>query len=73
MPYSNTVTGFTKLFSTIVHSTVWREDMHVKVVWVTMLALADRNGEVQASLPGLADAARVSLRQCTDALKKRTA
>lgn len=61
--------GFTKLFSGLVHSTVWREDMHVKVVWITMLALADRNGCVLASLPGLADAARVSLDQCKDALE----
>jgi hypothetical protein len=66
--YSNRVVGFTKLFSTIIHSTVWRTDMHVKVVWVTLLAMADRNGRVWASVPGLADAARVSLKQCTEAL-----
>jgi len=68
MAYSNLVSGFTKLFSTIIHSTVWREDMHVKVVWVTMLALANRNGCVFASVPGLADASKVSLDQCLDAL-----
>jgi predicted transposase YbfD/YdcC len=44
--------------------------MHVKVVWVTMLALANRNGQVLASIPGLADAARVSLDQCVDALER---
>jgi hypothetical protein len=64
------VAGFTKLFASIIHSTVWREDMHVKVVWVTMLAMADRNGRVFSSLPGLADASRVSLEQCTDALSR---
>ena len=62
--------GFTKLFSSLVHSTVWREEMHVKVVWVTMLALANRHGDVLASVPGLADASRVSLEQCVDALEK---
>src|SRR3990167_4075212 len=56
MDYCNHVPGFTKLFAGLVHSTVWREDMHVKVVWITLLALADRNGEVLASIPGLADA-----------------
>ena len=71
--YSNVVAGFTKLFSTIVHSTVWREEMHVKVVWVTMLALADRNGYVAASLPGLADASRVTMEQCEDALTRLSA
>ena len=68
--YSNLVSGFTKLFSTIIHSTVWREDMHVKVVWVTMLAMANRNGKVFASIPGLAGASNVSLDQCLDALGK---
>src|SRR3990172_5726093 len=70
MDYCNHVPGFTKLFAGLVHSTVWREEMHVKVVWITLLALADRNGEVLASMPGLADAARVSLEQCLDALKR---
>lgn len=68
--YSNLVTGFTKLFSGIVFSTVWREEMHVKVVWVTMLALANRDGCVLASLPGLADASRVTLDQCKEALTR---
>lgn len=64
------MTGFTKLFAGIVFSTVWREEMHVKVVWVTMLALADRHGAVNASVPGLADAARVTVEQCRDALAR---
>ncbi len=66
--YNKLMTGFTKLFSTIIHSTIWREDMHIKVVWITMLAMADRNGRIWASLPGLADAARVSIEQCEDAI-----
>ncbi len=61
---------YTKLFNTIIHSTVWREEMHVKVVWITMLAMADPEGDVWASIPGLADAARVSLDQCQDALAR---
>lgn len=68
--YFNPVSGFTKLFSSLIFSTVWREEMHVKVVWITMLAMANRNGEVLASIPGLADAARVSLDQCQDALAR---
>lgn len=60
--------GYAKLFSSIVHSTIWREEAHVKVVWITMLAIADRTGVVEASLPGLADAAKVSVEQCRHAL-----
>ena len=60
--------GYTKLFSSIVHSTVWRAPDHVRLVWITMLALADRDGCVEASVPGLSDAARVTLAQCEEAL-----
>lgn len=62
-----------KLFSTIVDSTIWREEAYVKVVWVTMLAKADRNGYVFVSVPGLADAARVTLEQCVDSIAKLSA
>lgn len=61
--------GYTKLFSNIIDSTIWRESKETKIVWITMLAKADKNGIVEASLPGLADAARVSLGECLDALK----
>lgn len=62
--------GFTKLFGNILHSTVWREPAHVRLMWITMLAMADLDGVVHASIPGLADAARVTLSQCEDALKR---
>lgn len=62
--------GYTKLFSSLIHSTVWQEDAFVKVVWITMLAMADRDGVVQASAPGLAKAAGVPLDACEAALSK---
>ena len=64
------MTGYTKLFGSIVHSTIWREPNHVRLVWITMLALADQHGEVSASVPGLADAARVSVTECEASLAK---
>ena len=60
--------GYTKLFSEILDSTIWREPLHVKVVWITMMAMCDRDGEVRASVPGLADRARVDRSQCEQAL-----
>lgn len=63
------IVGFSKLFADIIHSTVWREPMHVKVVWITMLAMADRHGQVFASIPGLADSAKVTLDECIEALE----
>ncbi len=62
--------GFTKVYNSILLSTVWREPNHVRLVWITMLALCDANGRVEASIPGLADAARVSIGECEDALRR---
>lgn len=61
--------GYTKLFGSIIHSTIWREPAHVRLVWITMLAIADRDGEVMASVPGLADSARVDLESTISAIK----
>ena len=50
---------FTKLFSSITESTVWCEPDRTRLVWITMLAMADRYGRVWGSIPGLANRARV--------------
>jgi hypothetical protein len=51
--------SFTKLFNTLVTSTIWQADDQTRIVWITMLALADREGNVWASVPGLANQANV--------------
>lgn len=61
---------YSKLSSSLIHSTVWREPDHVRLVWITMLAIADRHGIVRASVPGLADAARVNIDSTIEALKR---
>jgi hypothetical protein len=62
--------GFTKLFSSILLSSIWMEDQDTRLVWITLLALANRKGVVEASGPGIANAARVSIEACDAALKK---
>ena len=59
---------FTKLFSSITESTVWCEPDSTRIVWITMLAMADRKGRVWGSIPGLANRARVTIEQCENAL-----
>ena len=44
---------YTKLMSTITNSSIWSECHATKVVWVTMLAMSDKNGNVFSSIPGL--------------------
>lgn len=60
--------NYTKLFSSILHSTIWQAPDHVRLVWITLLALKDRDGVVEASVPGLARAAGVSLAATEQAL-----
>jgi len=59
---------FTKLFSSITESTVWCEPDRVRLVWITMLAMADSRGRVWASVPGLANRARVPVEDAEKAI-----
>ena len=61
---------FVKLFSGILDSTVWSEPLATRVTWITMLSMADRRGRVFSSVPGLANRARVSLKQAEAALER---
>ncbi len=60
--------GYTKLFSTILASTIWRAPDKTRIVWITLLAMADQRGVAEGSVPGLADFARVSVDECRAAL-----
>jgi hypothetical protein len=62
--------GYTKLFSSIVTSSIWQEDNATRIVWITMLATADARGVVEGAVPGLAHIARVELDECQRALHK---
>jgi hypothetical protein len=62
--------SFTKLVASLLSSTVWNEDNETRIVWITMLALADRRGYVGASLPGLAHQARVPIEAVEKALSR---
>lgn len=64
------MTGYTKLFGSIVASTIWREDDKTRIVWITMLAIANKHGEVEASVPGLADLSRVTVPEARAAIAK---
>lgn len=60
---------YVKLFSSILHSTIWREALPTKVVWITLLVMADKEGEVHASIPGIAATAGVTVEECRAAIK----
>lgn len=60
--------SFVKLFSTITESTVWCEPDRTRLVWICMLAMADAQGKVWGSIPGLANRARVPVDDCREAI-----
>jgi len=62
------IQGYTKLFSSIVTSTIWSESNETRLVWITMLALSDKDGYVAASVPGLANLTRITIEGCEAAL-----
>lgn len=63
------MSGYTKLFQSIVTSTVWSEDDRTRITWITMLAMANQHGEVEASIPGLAKLATVPIKDVEKALE----
>jgi hypothetical protein len=60
--------GFAKLFSSILRSSVWQEPASTRLVWITLLAMSDRDGYVGASIPGVATAAGVTLQEAETAI-----
>lgn len=66
------MTSYTKLFSSLLTSTIWAESDQTRIVWVTMLAMADQHGEVHSTVPGLARIAGVPLSEVEAALAKFT-
>lgn len=51
--------GYTKLFSELVASSIWDEDDTTRILWITMLALKDRNHFVRGTEKWLQAASRI--------------
>jgi hypothetical protein len=62
--------GYTKLFSSIVSSTVWCEDDQTFRVWIWMLATADTDGHVEGSIPALARITNYSIQEVEHAIAR---
>lgn len=59
---------FVKLHGSILDSSIWLESPTTRLVWITMLAMADADGIVSASVGGLAHRAHVEREDCLSAL-----
>lgn len=60
--------AYTKLFQSITESTVWGEPYATRIVWITLLAMADARGNVFGSIPGIARRANVGIPEAEEAL-----
>ena len=60
---------FAKLFSSITESSLWSESKDSRLLFVTLLAKADETGFVEASVPGLARVANLTMEETVEALK----
>jgi hypothetical protein len=61
--------NYIKLFDSILTSGIWGADDKTRIVWITMLVMADKNGEVHASIPGLARIAGVDVEAARSAIQ----
>lgn len=62
--------GYTKLFGALVASSIWDEDDKTRILWITMLALKNKNHVVEGTENWLALTARMSLEECRASLVK---
>jgi len=60
---------FVKLDCKILDKSIWRESAETKVVWITLLAMADSDGLVEASIMGISDRARITLEETEKAIE----
>ena len=65
------MTNYVKIYgSQLLRSTVWvSTDKETKLVWITLLSIADRHGLALTSIPGLAKDACIDIDECERALK----
>jgi hypothetical protein len=59
--------AYSKLYSSIVHSSLWTEPDHIRILFITLLAIADREGYVFGSRNGLIRLANLDPDQCAAA------
>lgn len=65
------MSGFVKIYGKILKSSVWvGQPAHLRLTWIALLVLADRQGDVMSSVPGLAQDAGVTIPEVLQALEK---
>lgn len=58
--------AYSKLHSSLVNSSLWTEPDHIRLLFITLLALCDKDGCVYGSRPGLERAAMIDQNACKE-------
>ena len=64
------MTPFVKLDCTILDKSIWNESPETVKVWITLLAMANSSGIVEASVPGISARSRIAMEDTEKALHK---
>lgn len=64
------MSGWSKLFSSIITSSVWLEDSDTLRIWIAMLAMANAQDIVEGTIPGFASLCRVDRETMQRAIDK---
>jgi hypothetical protein len=59
---------FVKLDCSILYSSIWAESSETRIIWITMLAMADQTGLVHATAPGISAASFIPLESTRKAI-----
>src|SRR5215469_16754263 len=57
--------AYSKLFASVVHSSLWCEQDHVRLLFITLLAVADRDGHCWGSRSGFERLAMLDRKACS--------
>lgn len=60
---------YIKLYSSIVRSSVWKLDDDTRIVWITLLTMSNKYGQISSTVHGLAHKAQVSINRTEKALR----
>jgi hypothetical protein len=60
--------GFVKLDQGILFSSIWSEDVETRLVWITLLCMADSRGHVNSAVPGISKMAGIELEKVVKAI-----
>lgn len=65
--------GYTKIYGRkLLTSSIWREDTETKIIWITLLAMANEDGIVDCWIPGVSAMSGIDMNKTEEVLTRLT-